>query len=167
MTKKYARFLSAFFCATLTLGFTANALTPDKEFSQVENRSLAQRPAFTAKDVLSGKFMADYETYVIDQFAGRDAWVAAKAWSERFVGKQENNGVYFCDDGSLITRFELSEDDQKRLESNLKYIDDFAAKVSGPVKVGLIPTAAKIWADKLPQGAPNYDQALVISQAHS
>lgn len=164
MTKKYARFLSAFFCATLTLGFTANALTPDKEFSQVENRSLAQRPAFTAKDVLSGKFMADYETYVIDQFAGRDAWVAAKAWSERFVGKQENNGVYFCDDGSLITRFELSEDDQKRLESNLKYIDDFAAKVSGPVKVGLIPTAAKIWAEKLPAGAPNYDQGLVISQ---
>jgi len=31
MTKKYARFLSAFFCATLTLGFTANALTPDGE----------------------------------------------------------------------------------------------------------------------------------------
>ena len=164
MTKKYARFLSVFFCAALTLGFTANALTPDKEFSQVENRSLAQRPRLTTKDVLSGQFMADYEKYVIDQFVARDTWVAAKAWSERLIGKQENNGVYFCDDGALITRFDFDEADQKRLESNLKYINGFAAKATVPVTVGLIPTAAKIWADKLPQGAPNYDQALVIGQ---
>ena len=108
--------------------------------------------------------MADYEKYVIDQFVARDTWVAAKAWSERLIGKQENNGVYFCDDGALITRFDFDEADQKRLESNLKYIDGFAAKASVPVTVGLIPTAAKIWADKLPQGAPNYDQGLVIGQ---
>lgn len=163
MSKKYARFLSLLFCGTLLLGFSANALTPDKAFSEVENRPLAQRPSLTAQAVLSGKFMADYETYTIDQFPGRDYWVAAKAWSERLIGKQENNGVYFCDGSTLITRFD--EPDQKRLESNLNYINTFAQKSTAPVTVGLIPTAAKIWADKLPAGAPNYDQALVISQA--
>ena len=163
MTKKYARFLSSLFCGFLAVIFTASALTPDKTFSELENRSLSQRPQFTVKRVLSGEFMADYETYAIDQFPGRDYWVATKAWSERLVGKQENNGVYFCDGSTLITRFEAP--DQKRMEANLKYINTFAEKVSVPVTVGLVPTAAKIWADKLPQGAPNYDQALVISQA--
>ena len=162
MTKKYARFLSSLFCGFLAVIFTASALTPDKTFSELENRSLSQRPQFTVKRVLSGEFMADYETYAIDQFPGRDYWVATKAWSERLVGKQENNGVYFCDGSTLITRFEAP--DQKRMEANLKYINTFAEKVSVPVTVGLVPTAAKIWADKLPQGAPNYDQALVISQ---
>ncbi|WP_251445277.1 DHHW family protein [Vermiculatibacterium agrestimuris] len=163
MSKKYARFLSLLFCGALFLGFSANALTPDKTFSDVENRTLAQRPQATVRNVLSGAFMADYETYTIDQFPGRDYWVAAKAWSERLIGKQENNGVYFCDGSTLITRFDAP--DQKRLESNLNYINTFAQKSTAPVTVGLIPTAAKIWADKLPQGAPNYDQALVISQA--
>ena len=135
----------------------------NKTFSDVENRTLAQRPQATVRNVLSGAFMADYETYTIDQFPGRDYWVAAKAWSERLIGKQENNGVYFCDGSTLITRFDAP--DQKRLESNLNYINTFAQKSTAPVTVGLIPTAAKIWADKLPQGAPNYDQALVISQA--
>lgn len=163
MTKKYSRFLSSLFCGFLAVIFTASALTPDKAFSELENRALSQRPQFTVKRVLSGEFMADYETYTVDQFPGRDYWVATKAWSERLVGKQENNGVYFCDGSTLITRFE--EPDQKRMETNLKYINTFAEKVTVPVTVGLVPTAAKIWADKLPQGAPNYDQALVISQA--
>ena len=116
MNKNYARFLSALFCGCLAVVFAANALTPDKTFSQVENRTLAQRPKLTWSDLAvknliedrgafyTGSFMADYETYVTDQFPGRDGWVAAKAWSERLMGKQENNGVYFCDDATLISR---------------------------------------------------------------
>lgn len=163
MNKKYARFLTTFFCCFLGLLFAANALTPDKDFSQVENRPLAQRPAPTLKNVLSGAFMADYETYVTDQFVARDAWVAAKAWSERAVGKSENNGVYFCDDSTLITRFDAP--DAEKVANNVNYVNSFAQKAGVPVYFTLIPGAATVWADKLPQGAPNYDQKLVIDQA--
>ena len=93
MSKKYSIFLTALFCAFLGLMATANALTPDRDFSQVENRTLAQRPALTVKALASGDFMADYERYVTDQFAGRDGWTAAKAYAEKLTGKQENNGV--------------------------------------------------------------------------
>ena len=108
MNKNYARFLSALFCGLLAVLFTANALTPDKEFSQVENRALAQRPHITGDtfqlpplsglftsnqggDFFTGKLMSDYETYVIDQFVLRDTWVAAKAYAEMLIGKKEKD----------------------------------------------------------------------------
>ncbi|MBO5034766.1 MAG: hypothetical protein J6C43_04050 [Oscillospiraceae bacterium] len=182
MNKNYARFLSALFCGFLAVLFTANALTPDKEFSQVENRALAQKPQITGNtfqlpplsglftsdqggDFFTGKLMSDYETYTIDQFVLRDTWVAAKAYAEKLVGKKENNDVYFCADGSLITRFD--EPDQKRLERNFGYVSKFAGTADIPVYFGLIPTQASVWDYKLPQGAPNYDQDLVLDAAQS
>ena len=161
MSKKYSVFLTVLFCGFLGLMVTANALTPDRDFSEVENRALAQRPALSWKAVRSGEFMSNYETYTTDQFAGRDGWTAAKAYMEKAVGKQENNGVYFCDDSTLISRFE--EPDQKRLENNIKYVSQFAEKAGVPVSFGLIPTQAYVWGDRLPQGAPNYDQSQVYS----
>jgi len=179
MSKKYARFLTCFFCCFLAVIFAANALTPDREFSEVENRNLAQRPGVSAAafkvpsfvslfddrsgDFFTGKLMADYETYKVDQFPGRDGWVAAKAWAERISGKQENNGVYFCDDSTLITRFDAP--DQAKVEKNLGYVKTFAENVSVPVHFGLIPTQSFVWADKLPAGAPNADQREVYTTA--
>lgn len=180
MNKNYARFLSALFCGFLGVLFTANALTPDKDFSQVENRTLAQKPTINADtfklpplnglfssdkggDFFTGKLMADYEEYVIDQFVLRDTWVAAKAYAEKLVGKKENNGVYFCEDGSLITRFDTP--DEKRLERNFGSVSKFAESVDVPVYFGLIPTQASVWSYKLPEDAPNYDQDLVLEAA--
>ena len=161
MSKKYALFLTVLFCGFLGVMVTANALTPDREFSQVENRPLAQRPALSLQSLVSGDFMSDYETYVTDQFPGRDGWTAAKAYAEKLVGKQENNGVYFCADSTLISRFD--DPDEKRVANNAKYVAQFAEKAGVPVTFGLIPTQAYVWADKLPQGAPNYDQRTVYA----
>ena len=163
MSKRYALFLTLLFALFLGSLSVASALTPDKTFSELENRSLAQRPALTLKSLRSGEFMSDYESYVTDQFAVRDSWIAAKAYLEKAVGKQENNGVYFCDDATLISRFDAP--DEKRLTNNINYVNQFAEKSPVPVTFGLIPTQASIWAHKLPQGAPNYDQSLVMSQA--
>lgn len=162
-SKKYSRIITGLFCGVLAVVVAANALTPDQESSEVENRSLAQRPKISIKTLLSGTFMSDYETYVTDQFAGRDVWVAAKALSERATGKQENNGVYFCSDSTLITRFQ--EPDLTRLANNLNYVNQFTEKTSVPVCFGLIPSAATVWAERLPTGAPNYDQQQIIHQA--
>ena len=145
MSKKYALFLTVLFCGFLGVMVTANALTPDREFSQVENRPLAQRPALSLQSLVSGDFMSDYETYVTDQFPGRDGWTAAKAYAEKLVGKQENNGVYFCADSTLISRFDAP--DEKRVANNAKYVAQFAEKAGVPVTFGLIPTQAYVWAD--------------------
>ncbi len=137
-----------------------NISTSDRTFSPIENRNLAQRPVFSWESLFSGEYMADYEEYITDQFAMRDGWTALKAYSEKAIGKQENNGVYICGD-TLIERFELS--DQTQIESNLKSIDKFIANVDVPVYLALIPTAAEIWSDRLPAGAPSTDQAAILS----
>ncbi len=137
-----------------------NLSTSDRTFSPIENRNLAQRPVFSWERLFSGEYMADYEEYITDQFALRDGWTGLKAYSEKAIGKQENNGVYICGD-TLIERFELK--DQAQIDSNLRSIDKFAANVDVPVYLSLIPTAAEIWRDKLPAGAPSVDQKAILS----
>ena len=72
--------------------------------------------------------MSDAESYVSDHIAGRDLWVAMKAWSERLSGKQENNGVYFGKNDTLINR--VDQPDMDQLEQNLSYVDALTADLS-------------------------------------
>ena len=163
MSKKYCIFLSALFCAFIGLFLAANALSPDAEFSQMENRYLQQLPVPSLETVLNGSFMAEFETYVTDQFVGRDSWISAKSRTEKLLGKRENNGVYFCQKDTLITRFDTP--DEKKLAANLSYVEQFAQKAPAPAYFSLIPTQACIWADRLPDGAPNASQPDVLNQA--
>ena len=103
MSKKYSMFLTTLFCGFLALMVTANALTPDREFSELENRALSQRPKLSWKSVRSGEFMSAYESYTTDQFAGRDGWTAAKAYMEAIVcqAKQAESEIETYYAGSL------------------------------------------------------------------
>ena len=92
------------FCAFIGVFLVANAVSPDRTFSEMENRNLEQMPTPSVETLLSGEFMKDFETYTTDQFVARDSWIGLKSATERVLGKQENNGVYFCDQDTLITR---------------------------------------------------------------
>ena len=163
MSKKYCIFISALFCAFIGLFLAANAATPSREFSEMENRNLEQMPKLSVDSLLSGQFMKDFETYTTDQFVGRDLWIALKSSSERILGKHENNDVYFCDQDTLITRF--NQPDAAKVTENLTYVNNFVESVDIPVTFSLIPTQACIWADRLPDGAPNASQTGLLDQA--
>ncbi len=163
MSKKYCIFISALFCAFIGLFLVANAATPSREFSEMENRNLEQMPALSVDSLLSGQFMKDFETYTTDQFVGRDGWIALKSTTERLLGKKENNNVYFCDQDTLITRFD--QPDAAKVTENLNYVSTFAENAGIPVTFSLIPTQACIWADRLPDGAPNASQTGLLDQA--
>ena len=64
MSKRYARFLTAVFCLFLGGLMVWQMLLPDRERSDVENRTLQQRPALTLSSVLDGSYMEDVEAYV-------------------------------------------------------------------------------------------------------
>ena len=49
-----------------------NLATGDREFSATENRALEQRQELTISGIESGRWMEQYESYVSDQFAGRE-----------------------------------------------------------------------------------------------
>lgn len=165
MTKRYCIFITALFCAFLGLFLAANTLSPDRDFSQLENRALQQLPAPSVKTLVSGAFMSDFETYVNDQFVLRDGWIALKSATELALGKQENNGVYFGKQDTLITHFQAP--DAGKVTNNLSYVNKFVENVDIPVYFSLIPTQACIWADRLPEGAPNASQTDLLTQAQA
>ena len=157
--------LTVLFCLFIGGMFLGSLILPDRDFSQLENRKLAQTPALSLENITTGKFMEDAEDYVNDQILGRDFWVALKAWSERVSGKQENNGVYFAKEDTLISRVDTPE--QSTLDTNAGYVNALVDNVDVPVYFGIIPSAAEIWSDRLPGGAPTADEKAIIDRLYN
>ena len=141
--------LLAFICALPAL----EILTPDREFSAAENRMLEPRPNLSLQHLASGKFMANYEKYVSDQFPFREFWVGAKSDTARAMGQKENGGVYLGKDGYLIQRF--SPPAEGEVEANAEAIRTFISAAPGlQTYVMLAPTSVTLNEDKLPAFAP-------------
>ncbi len=162
MTKAYSRFLTAFFCIFLGGLLVWHILLPDREKSETENRILAQLPAFSWTALVDGSYTNDVEEYFADQFPLRDDWTGLKAHAEQLVGKREFNSVYLCGD-TLISKVERP--DQALVEKNLSYVERLTGKTDIPVYLGLIPSAAKIWKNKLPAGAESWDQTTLLAKS--
>ena len=156
MKKSHNLLIAVLFSLFLGGISAASLLTPDQSFSEMENRNLRLLPELTLNKFTSGRYMTEAESYASDQVIFRDTWVAVKALGEALSGKQENNGIYFADRNTLIRRVE--EPDTALMEENIAYLRDFAARSEIPVYFGLIPTAATVWQDKLPDGAPSADE---------
>lgn len=73
MSRRYAVGLSALFCLFLGGMLVLHLGLPDREKSEVENRTLQQVPSFSIGAVLDGSFMEQTEDYIADQFPGRTA----------------------------------------------------------------------------------------------
>lgn len=84
------KFTSGLFCALLLAGTVSGLILPDKTYSALEKRKLAQKPVFSAKNLFSGGFGSDLESYLADQFPARDSWVTAKTFAELASGKRES-----------------------------------------------------------------------------
>lgn len=155
--KKNAIRTVVFLCAIFLLFFVADLLQEDVVFSESENRILASRPELTKEAVLDGSYMKDYETYVNDQFVGRENWITIKTGMDMLLQKKEINGVYLGKEDYLIEQHgpEAFEEDKmrKRMLSLQKIIREYPQ-----TKVMLVPTADNILTDKMPHFAPFYDQ---------
>jgi len=167
MSKKYSAFISILFCIFI-FGFgILQFVLPDREFSQQENRFLAQFKAPTGETLKSGQFMEDFEDYIIDQFPLRDWWINLKAGGEKLLGKQENNKVYFGTDGdSLFAQYTRPTDEE--LAKRIDYVNRLAGNMSMlnvPTYFALIPDKSFVWADRLPANAPYVDDGSVIEEA--
>ena len=153
------------FLGFIVLAFALRLCLPAREFSERENRYLQQRPAFSFSSLFSGDYTARFESYTTDQFPFRDMWTTVKARCEILTGKRENNGVYYCGDGVLISRFD-APDDSVILE-NAGFVHELTDNLDVPVYFALIPGAAEIQPERLPQNAPTDSQRDVIELAYA
>ena len=164
MSKKYSVFITALFCL-FTFGFgAALILTPSRDFSDQENRYLSQFKAPTPDTLRSGKFMEDFEDYVTDQFPLRDQWIQLKALSERLLGKQENNKVYFGTDGqTLFAHFTAPT--REELEQKVGLVNKLGDNLDVPVYFSLVPDKSYVLSWLLPKNAPKVDYGVTIRNA--
>ena len=68
--------------------FCADMIISRRDFSELENRKLAQRPILTWDGLIDLSFSKNYETYINDQFVLRDNWIDMKSRLEFALGKQ-------------------------------------------------------------------------------
>ena len=165
--KKYSVFITALFCLFI-FGFgIALLVSPSRDFSEQENRYLSQFKAPTPEALRSGEFMEDFEDYVTDQFPLRDQWIQLKALSERTLGKQENNKVYFGQGNGngqpLFAYYTIPTPED--LAKRVGFVNKLADNLDVPVYFSLIPDKSYVWAGYLPNNAPNVDDGSTIVQA--
>ncbi len=68
---------------------------PEKDFSDSERRKLAKFPELSAKTVLDGKFMTEFESFTLDQFPLRDTFRQVKAlFHYNVLNQKDNNDIY-------------------------------------------------------------------------
>lgn len=162
MTKAYSRGLAVFFCVFLAGLLVWHVFLPDRKQSETENRTLAQLPEFSWESLKDGSYTEVIEEYFADQFPLRDQWTGLKARTEQLIGKTSFKGVYLCDD-TLISKVEAP--DSELVEKNLSYIQRLKEKTDASVTLGLIPSAAEVWKEKLPAGADSWDQTELLAKS--
>ena len=150
------------FILSLFLVLIVNLLLPDKEQSEEENRMLETLPAPSLTSVLNGDFMEQWESYMSDQFAGRNLWRSLKVGLDRLGGSRMENGVYIGRDGQLLE--DIAVPDNELFTANINAVKSFANTYSDiPATVMLIPDAACILSDSLPAFASVEDQRQMFS----
>lgn len=172
-TKKTSAIITTIVFITVLFGLTImNLMSPDRVFSDKENRYLEKKPKFSFEKLVDGEFTEKYEKYVTDQFVSRDKWTQVKTLCELAMQKKDNNGVYFGKDGYLLGKHDDTDIDKVQEKKNINYlagfIDRYAQKLGNDrVSCMIVPTSGAILKDKLPPYATGYDQNSLIDSVKS
>ncbi len=142
----------------------ANIICKDRTFSEMENRMLAGKPAFSAERLWSGEFMSDFENYVTDQFVARDSFIKMKSAGEYIFGKKINNGVYYGKEGYLAEQ--MLSLNAEQLDKNINAIRKYSQVTDANVMFALIPGSVDINRDKLPSNIPDVNQKEAIGRIY-
>lgn len=161
--KSTDQILGLCFIVILAAVFIINLIVPDKSFSSEENRVLQKLPEFSFSSYTEGRYETKLETYVNDQFLGRNQFIKIKTASDVTAGKLESNGVYRCKDSYLMESVTVPSDKwMKNTVSSLKQFKRHYKKLD--MYFLLAPNAANILEDKLPAFVKTPDQDKYIDQ---
>ena len=159
--------IAVFLC--MVFGMTIwTMVTPSREFSERENRALAQMPEASVESCFSGKFEKDFETYLTDQFPMRDGWISAKTAIEKATFKTESKDIYFADDDYLIEAHSKSFT-APSANANIGYLKNFmetCVETYGKdhATAMVVPNAVDILRDHLPKYASPYDEEVYLQK---
>ena len=145
------------------IGFAVwSFLLKDREFSEMENRNLAQFPTFSWKNLKDGSFTDGLEKYVSDQLPFKDELVTLKTDADRLLMHDLQNGVYFGKDGYYLPDYKQDSD---QVEKNAECINELAKLCpDADISFMLVPNSISVMSDKLPCVNTSGDQNETIDK---
>ncbi|WP_404988592.1 DHHW family protein [Clostridium culturomicium] len=155
--KTYSFFMSALFIVFVGVMALANLIKKDEKFSDLENRYLSEMPQVSVGGVVSREYSEKVESYISDQFPGRNIFVAMKGSMDSLSGKKDRNGVFIGKSGQLLQDFK--ERSEEETTAKISAVNEFAERYSDlNISFMLIPTATKVLENELPKNAPVDDE---------
>ena len=150
------------FFSILILFTLVDLIYPDRDYSELENTTLQQRPAFNLTRLVNNQWTADYGNYVKEQFMFRDEWIDLQSRSESMLlQKVELGGMIIGEANGQVAQytkqFSLKDSEESQLSKNIQYVDDFLNRYSNATFM-LVPSASLIYLDQLPAKAPMLDE---------
>lgn len=149
--------------------FAINLVTPAKTFSQMENRYLSQLPKFSLSALVDSSdkgFARRFEQYANDQFFLRDGWISLKSRCEAMLGKKENNGIVYGENGYMFDKYRGY--DKERLEKNLALLETFSEMNPQLNKFAMVvPASYNVLGELVPNGLGNINQLTLIKDINA
>lgn len=106
------KILSILFCLILFGFFIINIFVKDNKISYTERRKMQMFPKLNLSNILNGKWMEEFDNYVLDQFAYRENFRNIKANTEiNLFRKLDNNGIFIKN--GYIYKIEYPLDERK------------------------------------------------------
>ncbi len=146
-----------------------------KEFSENENRNLAQFPDANVENIIEGEYMEEVSTYLCDHFPFRDNFINVKTQYEKLTGHNKSSriqtnsqtgeknviDIYYGDDGFYIEPFVAP----KSTDRIINILNKFSAKINNAeISLMLVPNAVTVYEDKLPSTAITQNQIEYINK---
>ncbi|MBQ3421817.1 MAG: hypothetical protein IJH34_09115, partial [Romboutsia sp.] len=124
-------------------------LTPDKETSELDGRTLQTLPSikWNFKETLDGSFFKEWDSYFSDHIFKRDTIVNAYSSIQDTLDKKYVNGVYLGEDEYVFTLNEVKGMTDSKLENSAEHFNKIADKFSN----------AKSYLVNLPQKSMIYE----------
>ena len=164
--------IAVLFALFISVFFLVDVFNSDRAFSEFENTSLAQKPAFSWSSFVDGSFGSKYVKYINEQFLGRDNWISMKAVADMGLGRIESHGVTYGDDHYLMEKLEIVEDQnypanagtnivkQTLLDRSNGMVSSFLQMYDQPITFSLVLE------DEVPTGFPGANQQVYTQQIY-
>ena len=155
MKKRFADVITlSLLAGVITIFSLSYICTPQKDFSENENKALQTFPAPKFSNILDGSYTSRLHDYFADQVAFRTQMVEIKALFELLRSTKENNNILYGNNGYLIDTHNSTEQNYSYLQNNLNKIESImsTAKERGiEVHSYIIPRKIDVLREYLPQ----------------
>ncbi len=137
-----------------------------EEYSDSERRKLQSFPEFTARNIFSGEFTSDLESYMLDQFPMRAGFRTVKAYTSRYLlGQKDNNGIYQCDGYIGKMEYPLNKESIEHAKTCFRYIyDTYLSQTDVKVYYSMIPDKNYYLAQDSGHLSMDYEQFFAMMQ---